>query len=93
MTNKDKIANGLRSSIAFAKGDTADTRVTEYMVPEPGAPRVGQRKRTSPELNFDYEGLDVFLVHVQQAGLPGEGITLVMRRKGFAEWVLVGVRL
>ena len=60
---------------------------------EQGAPRSDQRKRPPPELNFDYEGLDVFLVHVQQAGLPGEGITLVMRRKGFAEWVFVGVRL
>ena len=60
---------------------------------ESGTPPAGPRKRTSPELNFDYEGLDVFLVHVQQAGLPGEGITLLMRRKGFAEWVLVGVRL
>ena len=58
-----------------------------------GAPRSDQRKRPPPELNFDYEGLDVFLVRVQQTGLPGEGITLVMRRKGFAEWVLVGVRL
>ena len=60
---------------------------------EQGAPAGNQRKRNSPELNFDYEGVDVFLVHVQQAGLPGEGITLVMRRNGFAEWVLVGVRL
>lgn len=60
---------------------------------EPGAPRSDQRKHPPPELAFDYEGLDVFLVHVQQAGLPGEGITLMMRRKGFVEWVLVGVRL
>ena len=60
---------------------------------ESGTPPAGLRKRTSPELNFDYEGLDVFLVYVQQAGLPDEGSTLVMRRKGIAEWVLVGVRL
>lgn len=60
---------------------------------ESGTPPAGPRKRPPPELAFDYEGLDVFLVHVQQAGLPGHGITLVMRRNGFVEWVLVGVRL
>lgn len=36
MTDKDKIANGLRSSIAFAKGDTSGARVSTYMIPTPG---------------------------------------------------------
>ena len=56
-------------------------------------PPVGQRKRPPPELAFDYEGFDVFLVHAKQAGLPGEGITLVMRREGLVGWKVVGVRL
>ena len=67
----------------LASGDAEDSE----------AGRNTRRKQTPPDMRFDYEGLDVLLVHVSQAGLPGNGITLVMRRKVFVEWVLVGVRL
>lgn len=37
VNNKDKIANGLRSSIAFVRGDTVGARVSTYMIPNPPA--------------------------------------------------------
>lgn len=57
------------------------------------AARGARHKRSPPEFGFAYEGLDVFLVEVRQVGLPGDGVTLVMRRSGLVEWKLVGVRL
>jgi hypothetical protein len=57
------------------------------------AARGARHKRSPPEFGFAYEGLDVFLVDIRQVGLPGDGVTLVMRRGGLVEWKLVGVRL
>lgn len=35
MNNRDKIADGMRSSIAFARGDTAGAKISTYMIPNP----------------------------------------------------------
>lgn len=52
-----------------------------------------QRAPVSPELSFEYDGFDVFLIHATLAGQRQGAITLVMQRRGIADWKLVGVRL
>lgn len=37
MTNKDKIADDMRLSVALARGDTAGARVSTYIIPNPPA--------------------------------------------------------
>jgi hypothetical protein len=71
--------------------------VAKLLVAEDGedldAGRSTRPKQTPPDMTFDYEGLEVFMVHVSETGLPGNGITLVMRRTGFVEWMLMRVLL